>query len=322
METSSATQVAASINTALSAEQEQQIVARILSKVFWQGSVLARSDLLKHCPDLPAGEWWVIASQTCNLYNPSLTKVPQVELISASEIDELHPAYVKGNEPRTLHAVAESEGVHLKLQVNILLRYWIARTVLADLPAPIAMFVDNSHVEEKAVGEPNWNERFTGWLGRSYTRIALPDDFNDALKAARLTDLLDKKLAQQEKQIYGVYLSVRSDSKPPWTGIPGLMPPPYNLEILVAVEEDVLPTDIQKIWIDVLTKKTLKDPDNDQETVSREELARRKGIRISSRSIRVKSISEIPLSELKGYVRYSMLDYLSNSAMAAPDEFG
>lgn len=66
-------------------------------------------------------------------------------------------------------------------------------------------------------------------------------------------------------------------------------------------------------------KEKIADPGNKEKKITRAELLKRHGVRIIEGSIDSKSIAEITLLEVKSYIRYAFVDYLSDSSMATGD---
>jgi rRNA maturation endonuclease Nob1 len=95
------------------------------------------------------------------------------------------------------------------------------------------------------------------------------------------------------------------------------MPPPYLLEIMLVVEEHADAELIRVEFVKQLFETKIADPENQDVKRTRAELARRNGIRILSEGVMAKSVTEITLYELMGLVRFSMVDHLSDSSMAA-----
>jgi hypothetical protein len=300
----------------ISPKESTAYVKEIERKGWWQGSVVTGADLSIYYPSAPLAEYWIMASQTCNLYNKDFERIPVVEIVAAKKIDACKPGFVKGDNPRILHAEASSTVETLSLEIDIQKRLWIPRHLLVNLPMPVFRLRDKpleGKVEQKS---RKWNDNFAGWLARSYTRVALPDEFNRAIKVARIEDAIEKKLLKQPDDIYGIYFSINSDSDEDWFGALGEMPPPYLLEIMVVVEENVDPEVIRASFIAHLFNAKVQDPEDATKKISRADLARKNSIRIIRESVFVKNIREISLYEMKSLVRFSMVDHLSDSAMA------
>lgn len=267
--------------------------------------------------------WWVITSQTCNLYNGDFAKVPTFEVIAAKKIDTCQASMIKGDNPRILHVEARSSDEKIAIELDIQKRHWFSRKYLAEISGPKFNVSDANRETEPGWLKNQWRDNLAGWLARSYTRVALPDDFNVAMTGSRLKAVLEEKLTKHKDQLYGIYFSLGYDGEDEWTGVLGFMPPPYHLEIVLAVHEDVDTILIKEQLVKQIFKDELPDPISPEEDpkkkkkITRAELAKRYNVRIIQAGIEVKSVAEITLLELKSLIRYSLVDHLSNSSMAA-----
>ncbi|MEN5045137.1 hypothetical protein [Pseudomonas koreensis] len=282
----------------------------IKSTGWWQGSVISEKRLQSHSSDDSGDGWWIVASQTCNLYNPDFCKIPVVELIAARKVEKLDKSFSRGNNPRLLHleAIGNSETVYF--EVDIQKRTWLNRAQLASLGSPDYEVVDSSR-DTHDWTNTQWLDNFAGWIARSYTRVTLPDDFNTILKESRIQDVLDSKLLRSTK-LYGIYLNISSASEEEWTGNLGLMPSPYFLEILLVTDEDENPDQIvidlkKALFEDKVAIKVLG------ETITRAEAAKRQGLTISRAGITGQNIAETSILSIKSSIRYTLNDYLSLS---------
>jgi len=154
---------------------ESEKIAKIKEKRWWQGSLILGSSLSAIEESYGREEWWIIASQTCNLHNPSFQNVPVFEVVAAREIEKCDPGKIRGDNPRILHVEAESENEKIALEVNIQTRRWCPRQVLSNLPMPTFNVRDVSRGLDADWARKQWLDNFVGWLARSYNRIALPD---------------------------------------------------------------------------------------------------------------------------------------------------
>lgn len=294
---------------------------RLLNKIkenkWWQGSLILASDLPSTVEENKHVDWWVIATQPCNLFNPDFHKVPVFEIVAAFEIEECSPRMIKGDDPRVLHLKVKSEDEVKALKIDIQKRMWLPRTLLAELPASQFHIRDaNSNI---AANEPkiDWLDNFIGWMARSYTRIALPDEFNSAIQKSKIETIFKDKLTKYHEQLYGIYLAVDQDSDEEWQRCLGEMPPPYLLEILLVTYEDADPEFLKDELIKHLFENKVSDPDANEKQIARAELAHRYQVRIIKPAISAKNMAEVSLKELKRYVRYSFVDHLSNASAAA-----
>lgn len=305
-----------SINVQIPPESSDKILEEIKGRNWWQGSLIPGNDINNAIPNNHSNiAWWVIASQTCNLYNPDFEKVPVFEIIAASQIEQCAKNMVKGDNPRTLHVSAQAETEIIALELNIQKRVWLSRDLLSRLPAPNYHVFDTKKEYDNQWMKKQWLDNFIGWLARSYNRVALPDSFNDAVSNSRLKEILEKKLIKHAESLQGIYLSIDSDSDIPWDGVLGQMPPPYILNIVLIVFEDIDPEPIKNQFLTQVFDDKIKDPNCSSNKITRSELARRNGIRLIQEDIEARSVSDITLLELKNLIRYSLVDHLSDSSI-------
>jgi hypothetical protein len=301
-------------------DEAKVLLEQINAKKWWQGSVILEKDLSLGKIGNNQVEYWVISSQACNLYNYDFKSVNVFEIIAARKIETLDPNYKKGSNPRILHVKAESLDDTLLLELNIQNRRWVSRSILGSLPAPEFHITDS-----KQTGDPDWKknqwlDNFAGWLGRSYTRVALPDSFNEAMDKSKIKEILGKLLNTYDDHLYGIYFLIDYDGSSDWTGRLGEMPPPYLLTIILVGYEDADPEVIKKELIKKIFKDVISDPNRRTEKIHRIDLANRNNIRLTEESIEARSVSDITLLELKSLIRYSLVDHLSDSSMAVSQE--
>lgn len=281
---------------------------------WWQGSVISEKrlqGLVSSDENNLSDGWWIVASQTCNLYNPDFCKIPVVELIWARSIPTLDNSLSKGNNPRILHLEAIAHDKTAYFEVDIQKRSWIDRASLVTLGAPDFEIVDSSRDVQNWMNA-QWLDNLAGWIARSYTRVTLPDDFNRILKESRIQDVLDGKLLRSTK-LYGIYLNIHHASDEEWTGNLGLMPSPYFLEILVVTEEDHDPeqlvTDLKKaLFTDTVSVKSFPG-----EKLTRAAASKALGLTILPAGVTGQNIAETSILDIKSSIRYTLNDYLSQS---------
>jgi hypothetical protein len=204
------------------------------------------------------------------------------------------------------------------LELDIQKRWWLPRRLLADIPAPTYHVRDAPrHVEQDWL-KNQWQDNLAGWLARSYTRVALPNAFNEAMRVSRFKDVLENKLTKHKDNLYGIYLSIGADADEEWHGVPGEMPPPYLLNLVLVTHEDADPEVLKAQLLKQLFQDPIPDPENPTGVkITRAALAKRHKIRVVEAAIEAKSVSDLTLLELKSLIRYSLVDHLSNSSMAA-----
>lgn len=303
----------------ISPEQAELIVRQIEQKKWWQGSVIPAAELSRYVSTLCGRDFWVIASQTCNLYNPSFEKVTAIELIAGKRVDQCSSGFSKGDHPRILHVETISENNDkLFLELDIQNRIWISRRLLTDIQQPIFNIKDANHTVDHE-GKNKWLDNFVGWLARSYNRVTLPNEFNNGMKLSKIEEILQKKITKYHNDLYGIYLSISRDSEEEWHDSIGNMPPPYLLEITLVTCMDANPDTLKKELIKKLFEDKTPDPENHDKnpSMSRAELAQRHSIRIIKAGVHAKTIAEVSLQDAQEMIRYSFVDHLSDSSMAA-----
>lgn len=294
------------------------LVQHIRALGWWQGSVIDHGALAAVCEVPQAAEYWIVTTQTCNLYSADFEQIPVFEVVAATRIDDCSGKYVKGDNPRTLHVKAEKDDAEVALSVNILNRLWLPRKALASI-APAFHIVDQTRDYGEGWRRNQWLDLFSGWMGRSYTRVALPDEFNIAFGKSKIAGIIQEKLVKRESEIYGVFISIAHDSEEEWDGVLGLMLPPYLLELMVVVYKDVDPDPIQAQLIQQLFNDKVEDNTssaNPPLKVTRGELAAKHNIRINKNSVSVRVTTEVNLDDLRHYIRYSLIDHLSEARQA------
>lgn len=286
------------------------MLSLIEAKGWWQGSVVSASVI--PVLEYASNDFWVVASQACNLYANDFVQLPWVELVGANLIPCSEPSKSKGDHPRILHIQANGTSGSPHLQIDITLRKWIQRSFLAEISPEYSLSTLSA---EKGITCPN--DILCGWLARSYTRVALPNDFNRILQEAKIGKLINDKLAKHADKLYGIYFSIESEIENETKTAIGKLPPPYLLSIVIVVNEDVDGEAVCKPFIDGLFAQNTPDPRGEMKKVSRADLARRYGIRLIEEDVRIMNMAEITLLELRGLVRYTFVDYLSDSGFSA-----
>lgn len=154
-----------------------------------------------------------------------------------------------------------------------------------------------------------------GWMARSYTRVALPDAFNEALSNSKIDSVLRDKLAKQAEHLFGIYLAISHDGSEEWSGPLGEMPPPYSLGILLVTTEVANHAQQETALRTLLFKTEITAPDGNKTT--RAKYAQSFGLRVIEQDVSARNKSAITLSVLNDYVRFSLVDYLSDSSMSS-----
>ncbi|MNN20559.1 hypothetical protein D3C81_1338440 [compost metagenome] len=278
---------------------------------WWQGSILPESAFGGKQPTGLEDGWWVITSQTCNLYNADFDKIPVFEMVAARKIPDMDRAVSKGNNPRILHVKALGKNENSCFEIDIQNRAWVNRRQLVELGAP-AYEICDAHRESNDWVNNQWLDNFAGWISRSYTRVTLPDDFNDILHLSKIQSVLTSKL--RSDSLYGIYLSISSAANEEWIGTLGLMPAPYFLEIMLVTDEDADPTPFVKgLKTQLFENKAKFTFDEREMELPRAEAAKRLGLMISPSGVTGKNIAETSLLEVKSMIRFTLNDFLSRA---------
>lgn len=226
---------------------DDALLAEIKRRKWWQGSIVDHSSLAEclsqNGSESPSTQCdhWVVASQTCNLHNPQFERVRLVELVGAKSLANLNPSMSDGSNPRKLHACAthEDHSMGVYVECDIQSRLWIDRKLLAQLDPCKYSLRDKP-------GAPHLDRQqdmFAGWLARSYTRLELSDELNQALDESTIADMLYRFAKANQKDIYGIFLGIAPDTvdvaiEKNACVNPVDIVPPCNIEVSVVVYEE------------------------------------------------------------------------------------
>ena len=264
---------------------------------------------------VPAPPYYLVATQTCSLYNESLERVPLVELIEAWPIPagELKPKCRKGYDPREHHLeISNGEEDPIRLRLHVHQRRWIDRARLAAFPPMHHRILDPEVVDSTG------KELFAKWLGSSYTRVELPDQFNDALAQSKIAEFLEQRIAKQGDKIFGIYFRIQAledeeDNDLTADQIAQLMAP-YKviLTLVVYLDDDVedIQEEAKKLFAPVIPDPGKKDQ-KPQPKISQAELAVRFGLTLTD--VDVVTTREWKVDDLIHNIRYTLFDTLSSS---------
>ncbi|GEM_PF-2841346 len=182
--------------------------------------------------------------------------------------------------------------------------------------------------------EGRYKEVFAGWLGRSYTRLELPDDFNAALANSGVKEKVLSKLRKKGSFVQGIYLTIwlgggasaqeaedeSVDDEP--------LPPsriskasgPYRIDITVVVHEHATTTERKEVDTILKGLREERIPIEKLRAEFREpgkarcsirELAAADGLTIQNTE--VVSVKAWTLHDLLRSVRFTDYDYLSGT---------
>lgn len=309
----------AELNPKSEAPSDRELAAEIQKRGWWQGSIVEASAFRTE-EAFPLVSHWVIASQTCNLFNEDFEKIPSVEWVGGRLIpnSSLEPTVQNGANARRLHVqTATNVGPYSFIELNIGDRIWNERRPLGQhYPEPFQII--------DAGNEPQLRQRevFANWIARSYTRAEFPNEFNDALKDSKLRDSFRKLLQKNADKIYGLFIELAPvgydlDRGPLTTEELARLKPPFQIvSLTVVVNHDENVQDIQKEVASLLSAATIPNPlapppGTARGKVSRLDIASTYGIHLDPSHIAVLPVESWTVRDLLQTVRYTDHDYLS-----------
>jgi hypothetical protein len=286
---------------------------------WWQGSIITDERLRQVMPDLPTGfDHWVMASQTCNLYNTDFSHVRMVEWIGARKINALGRPR-SGIDPRRLHCRATTgsggdQTAELLLELDIQTRAWMQRALLADLTPHETALRDGREPSQHA------KDHFIGWMARSYTRLELSDALNDALKNSKITDIIDKVATKHGDLIWGIFLEIgdyeEEDEETPRTATADIEPP-CMVEVTFVVyrgkDEATVRESLNAVRSQEVPNPKYVPGPNVKRDIARALVAEKFHIELTCE---VRPMAQWTAAQISQTVRYSLLDHLSGSDVA------
>ena len=294
---------------------DSELVAIIRGAGWWQGAVIEDAALRTLGLAMPNGAThWVMASQTCNIYNPSFGVVRMVEWVGANALadDAYRPELANGSHPRSLHCFAKTSdaGEQLRLNCDIQLRHWMDRKVLADL-APLKLMIrDDPESKQK--------DSLIGWLARSYTRLELSNELGDAIRESSLENYLASVIRNFEPLLLGIFLLAEDDNDTS----PTLMKPSASnkcrLQITFVARDREAQEKMNSFVADQLTAKvgnpTFGRLPDQPKSISRKTKAALWGLQVDAIAVEG---DEWKITDINRTIRYTFSDHLSDSSAAA-----
>lgn len=280
------------------------------------------SDIVKEeLPALAGSSYWVVISQTCNLFNPSLERVPSVELIAAERISVLEKTMASGLNPRVLHTKAyDAQSQELLLELKIQRRVWVPRNLLS-MCSPSGAAIRDLEGDT----EGRFKETLTNWIARSYTRIELPDELNEAIQKSRLDRILSK-ISKLDHGVHGIFFEIALhseqesddedavDPEPLSPSQVAISNPPWSVELSVVCYDQDTKASVMKILAEAddlrYEAKLLPDPaSHPGKNVSVRQLAAAHGLHV----IGLQAVMDDAwrVTDLMRTQRYTNFDYLS-----------
>jgi hypothetical protein len=188
---------------------------------------LLRDDLLR---DVTGEDLLIIATQDCDLVCRSFETEPYAEIVIGRRVDTADGNCRFGKNPRRLQF--ELSGTTDTYEVQAISRISVPRHVLAEY-AP-----DRDRKLDEAT-----SRTIPEWLGKRYTRAALPDAFNERTRSAQ-TKIRDRLKADGEL-VEAIFLTVAPNAE---------LPPSerYSLVIRVIAREETLLDEASEVRLENL----------------------------------------------------------------------
>lgn len=167
---------------------------------------------------------------------------------------------VSGWSPRLLHLdAAKGDGNGLALELRIEDRQWIDRNMLARVQES-----DFRLRESRTSNGVNAKTIFARWLGTSYTRMEMPNDFNLALTRSKIQKLIGERLSPLKDHIFGIFFALSDpmaeDDEPLTPEEMSHLVTPIDLEMTVVVYDEAdrekVVREVEKIFED-----SMQDPE-------------------------------------------------------------
>jgi hypothetical protein len=173
----------------------------ILDKGWRQGSIFDPRGILEEIT-LADGELLIICTQSCTVVSSRFTTDPVVEAMVIKPLAKYnHKAFeATGKNQRKLH-IEIINNTHFKcIECDFNRRFFFDRRKLLDLKQLLELEIDNEG-----------STKLAGWIGRAYTRIALPNLLVERIKIDLLQIILaclDQKHPHSQIDASPIYESV------------------------------------------------------------------------------------------------------------------
>lgn len=144
----------------------------------------------------PAGAWFVVVSQDCDIVYGDCVTDPVAEVVLATEIEKPEMQFEHLRDPRELHVCLTGEnGAPKPVAIRARNRGFLDRVLLLTAAPTSAMRA-----------EPDAMKRIAGLLGRRYLRVARPEEFDRRFKSAK--GKLGKILQQHVPAVLDILLFI------------------------------------------------------------------------------------------------------------------
>ena len=265
--------------------------ADILLAMGWgQGSVFRPNEHVRGPHGDLGSAYLVLCSQSCVVVSPNLARDPQVEVAVGLPVQK-HKArspQATGEDARKFHLRVSGADFEA-LEVNVNKRFTLDRAALLRFE-PDAIGVDETACRDLA-----------GWLGRYYTRVALPNElvrrldrsWFGKLKTFLRSDPKLDGLATMQEAVHSAYIRWRPDAELP-------SEQDYEVDFLFLGRDS---TGVEALERGLITQG-----------VDLEARCKTEGIDIA---FAAQSCHETFVSDLDGRVRFTHWDYMSGLGEAA-----
>ena len=177
---------------------------------------LLKDELLR---DVSADDLLIIATQDCDLVCHSFETEPYAEIVIGRRVDTPDGNCRFGKNPRRLQF--ELSGTADTYEVQVISRISIPRDVLAEVPV-LTRSASWTRATLRTIPE---------WLGKRYTRAALPDAFNERSRSAQAK--IRDRLKADGELVEAIFLTVIPNAELPANEA-------YSLVVRVIAREETL----------------------------------------------------------------------------------
>jgi len=290
----------------------KELAAKIRDAGWWQGSVADAATLKTVEPSLPDGPaYWVIASQTCNLFNEDFRKISKVEWIAAHALEDAQRnANLRGGRnPRELETMTQGELGDLWIRCESQERYWGSRARLAEIEPHSALKDDSGKDPEK-----RYKDTFACWLGRGYTRLELSDELGLALSRGKFVQAIDNLVKAHEGSIFGIFINLNPREE--GQELPEHVKPPCEIDMKVVVRNEAALSAVKKKLKELFDDPIVPNVANVGKISRVEALKTEVAVYLVHDAV---PASRWTVQDIESSIRYNFNDYLSASNEAGGD---
>jgi hypothetical protein len=253
---------------------------RLLQAGWRQGSICRPSGTLSHPSGQPEGSFLIVLTQSCTVVSPNWTANPLVEVaVAVPYSQKFNPKAPEatGKNLRKLVVPVEGQGFDA-LEIDVNSRFFVSRETLLD------------QVPDGPTSPVDLGRRIGGWMGRQYSRAALPNELvvrlhRDVLK--KLEKLLRKGANPLHEEVVGIFVGWEPDDEEG----------PYTIKFLIVCSDE---DSVQAIFTGISGGMR----EQDGYLVYEEE-----GLTVT---FDVRSLEATMLSDVDGLARFSEWDFLTD----------